>query len=71
MSDMTKPISLISSSNESTVVSDYKPDVRNRSEYESEAKLEEGFVKLLQELGYTHLKIESEKDLLTNLRIQI
>ena len=71
MSDMAKPVSLISSSNESTVVSDYRPDARNRSEYESEAKLEEGFIKLLQELGYTYLKIENENDLLNNLRKQI
>ena len=27
--------------------------------YESEAKLEEGFIKLLQELGYTYLKINT------------
>ena len=71
MSDMTKPVNLISSSNENTVVSDYKPEVRNRSEYESEAKLEEGFIKLLQELGYTYLKIDNENDLLNNLRKQI
>ena len=71
MSEMTKPVSLISSSNENTVVSDYRPEIRNRSEYESEAKLEESFIKLLQELGYTYLKIENENDLLNNLRKQI
>ena len=68
---MTKPVNLISSSNETTVVSDYKPEVRHRSEYESEAKLEENFIKLLQELGYSYLNINNELDLLNNLRLQI
>ena len=71
VSDMTKPVSLIAYSNESTVVSDYKPNVRNSSEYESEAKLEENFIKLLQGIGYTYLKINSEEELLRNLRSQI
>ena len=59
---------IIATTNENTVVSEYKP-VKHRSDfYESEAALEKEFIRILTEQGYEYLQIHNEKDLLINLR---
>lgn len=68
---MTKPLSVISSSEETTVVTDYVSVVRDRTQYESEEQLEENLIFMLKEQGYEYLKINSEEDLIFNLRKQI
>lgn len=71
MSDMMNPYNVISSSEESTVISNFNPSQSNRAEYESEAELEKAFIKNLTQQGYSYLKVESELELLNNLRSQI
>ena len=59
---------IVAQSNESTVVSEYKPEVKRSEAYQSEAELEKEFIKLLGEVGYEYLPIHSEADLILNLR---
>ena len=59
---------IVVTTNENTVVTEYEP-VRNRSDsYQSEAELEQEFIRLLTEQGYEYLPIHSEKELVANLR---
>ena len=62
---------LIASSEESTVVTEYKPQAKRSEAYQSETALEQEFICLLQELGYEYLPIHTEKDLIDNLRRQL
>ncbi len=62
---------VISQSNEETVVAEYKPVITRSDAYQSEAALEKEFIHMLQEQSYEYLKIHEEKDLLINLRKQI
>lgn len=58
-------------SDELTVLSEYEY-VKNRDiSYQSEQMMENELIRDLCSQGYTYLKIESEKDLIDNLRIQI
>lgn len=68
---MTNPFSLVASSNESTVVAEYKVEVQNRKDYQSEDELEKEFIKTLETQGYEYLVINSTNDLISNLRTQI
>ncbi len=62
---------IIAETNENTVVTEYTP-VKVRSEiYQSEAALEKEFIRMLGEQGYEYLKINSEEDLILNLRKQL
>ena len=63
---------IVLSTEESTVVAEYKSD-RVRSEaYQSEAQLENAFIKLLTEQGYEYAKnITSPLAMIENLRIQL
>jgi len=54
-----------------TVVSEYIPDANRSETYQSEAELEREFIRLLTAQGYGSPKIESEKDLIDNLREQL
>ncbi len=63
-----EPIAL---SDESTVVAEYLCDRVRETAYQSEAELENDFIKLLELQAYEYLKITSEKDLITNLRCQL
>ena len=56
---------------DSTVMSTFTPSVRNDGSYQSEAQLEEEFINILQSQGYEYAHIHNEKDLITNLRVQI
>ena len=59
---------IVAQTNENTVVTEYEP-VKTRSDsYQSEAELEKEFIRLLCEQGYEYLQINSEKDLIVNLR---
>ena len=62
---------IVASSNESTVVSEYKPEVRHVDSYQSEDDLEKEFIENLEKQGYEYLSIHEEKDLVVNLRKQL
>ncbi len=62
---------IITETNEATVVSEYKPVSAKSDAYQSEAELEKEFIKLLQEQSYEYLTIHYEKDLIDNLRVQL
>ncbi|MBX3067640.1 MAG: type I restriction endonuclease subunit R [Cryobacterium sp.] len=61
----------IAVSSESTVVAEYVPDAQTASAYQSEAALENEFIKLLQSQAYEYLPITSEAQLIANLRTQL
>ena len=67
---MTK-LNIISQNPESTLVAEFIPDQKRERNYQSEAMLEDAFIKQLQEQGYEYLQIKDEKALITNLRIQL
>ena len=62
---------IITQSSQSTVVTEYKPQAKRSEAYQSEADLEKEFIRLLCELGYEHLTIRKEADLITNLWKQL
>ena len=62
---------IIASTDECTVVSEYIPVKKRSDAYQSEAALEEQFIKDLQSQGYEYLKIDSEDALISNLREQL
>ena len=67
---MTK-LNIISQNPESTLVAEFVPDQRRERNYQSEAMLENAFIKQLQEQGYEYLHINDEKGLIANLRQQL
>ena len=62
---------IVVQSSESTVVTEYKPQSGRSDAYQSEAELENEFIRMLCELGYERLNIHKESDLIANLRIQL
>lgn len=63
---------IIAQSNESTVVSEYTPEVKRSDAYQSEAQLEQAFIKMLTEQGYEYKNnITSSTALIENLRLQL
>ena len=62
---------IVAESNEATVVTEYKPLPTRSEGYQSEAALENEFIKMLQEQSYEYLKIHNEADLIKNLRLQL
>lgn len=64
-------LQMIAQASDMTVLSEYEPDKKKRTEYQSEAELEEAFIKGLCNVGYERLIIHNEKDLLSNLRTQL
>ena len=62
---------IVASTNQSTVVSEYIPDSKRADSYQTEAELEQEFIRLLSTLGYEYLNIHNEKDLISNLRLQL
>ncbi len=59
---------IVAQTNESTVVTEYEPVKRKSDGYQSEAELEQEFIRMLQEQGYEYLQIHTEDDLIANLR---
>ena len=64
-------LNIVAASNESTVVTEYTPEEKKSSAYQSEAELEADFIKMLTEQGYERLVIHSEPELIENLRKQL
>ncbi|HHU63631.1 MAG TPA: type I restriction endonuclease subunit R, partial [Clostridiales bacterium] len=62
---------IVASSNEHTVVAEYECKYTSSKSYQSESKLEEEFISLLTSQGYEYLNINSEEDLIENLRKQL
>lgn len=62
---------MIAFSDEGTVVSEYKPENQNRISFQSEAQLEKEFIDQLAKQGYEYLNINSEEELINNLRVQL
>lgn len=54
-----------------TVVAEYEPLKKKSDSYQSEAALENEFIKMLSEQGYEYLKINDSKGLINNLRAQL
>lgn len=62
---------LVAENPQSTVVSEYTPDKKRASHYQSEAELERALVEQLGEQAYEYLNITTEDDLVQNLRKQL
>ena len=62
---------IVAQSSESTVVTEYTPKGKRSDGYQSEAQLEQEFIRMLQDLGYGYLQIHKEADLIANLREQL
>lgn len=62
---------IVLESNEATVVAEYTPLQRRKMEYQSEAALEKAFIDILQQEGYEYIHINSEEELIDNLRVQL
>lgn len=62
---------IVAETNENTVVTEYEPVKVRTDQYQSEAALENEFIRMLCEQGYEYLSIHSEKDLIQNLRTKL
>lgn len=62
---------IVIESNEVTVVSEYTPDKRRSTDYQSETALEQDFIKRLVEQGYEYIQIHDEFELIMNVRKQL
>lgn len=62
---------IVAETNENTVVTEYEPVKVRAEQFQSEAGLEQEFIRLLCEQGYDYLPIHSEKDLIDNLRMKL
>ncbi len=62
---------VILATSESTVVAEYEPQGSRSDAYQSEAALEDAFIKLLSEQGYEYLTIHDSDALIANLRVQL
>ena len=59
---------IVAETSENTVVTEYEPMKKHSDSYQSEAELEQEFIRLLCEQGYEYLPIHTENDLIANLR---
>lgn len=62
---------IVIESSEVTVVSEYTPDKRRSTDYQSETALEQDFIKRLVEQGYEYIQIHDEFELIMNVRKQL
>lgn len=62
---------IVAQSNEDTVVTEYEKVKQRSDAYQSEAALEQEFINMLCEQGYTYLSIHTEDELIKNLRDQL
>ena len=62
---------IVAQTSENTVVTEYEPVKAKSDSYQSEAELEKEFINMLTEQGYEYLQIHDEKDLISNLRLQL
>jgi type I restriction enzyme, R subunit len=66
-----KKYNLVAEGGQSTVVTEYTPDSRRVSSYQSEAELERAFIEQLKTQACDYVSITAEEDLVTNLRQQL
>ena len=59
---------IVAETSENTVVTEYEPVIKRSDSYQSEAALEQEFIRLLCEQGYEYLSIHTQDDLVYNLR---
>lgn len=64
-------LNIISENDNSTVITRYEGVDSNNTSYQSESQLENEFIKTLCEQGYERLYINSEEELISNLRKQL
>lgn len=62
---------IVAQTTENTVVTEYEPVKARSDSYQSEAALEQEFIRLLCEQGYDYLPIHTEADLIANLRAKL
>ncbi len=62
---------IVAATNENTVVTEYEPTTKRSDKYQSEAALEDEFIRMLCEQGYTYLKFHTEEELIANLRREL
>lgn len=62
---------IVISTNESTVVTEYEPKGSRSDAYQSEAALEDAFIRQLESQGYEYLTIHDSEGLISNLRVQL
>ena len=62
---------IVARTNLNTVVAEYEPLQFKSDAYQSEAALEQEFIRMLCEQGYTYLPIHDEAELIANLRKQL
>lgn len=62
---------IVAETSENTVVTEYEPVKKCSDSYQSEAALEQEFIRMLCEQGYEYLPIHTESDLINNLRRQL
>ena len=62
---------IVASTDECTVVTEYTPKQNRSDAYQSEAALEDAFIKMLAQQGYVYLDIHSSDDMIANLRTQL
>lgn len=62
---------IVAETNENTVVTQYEPVKQRSDAYQSEAELENEFIRMLQEQGYEYLHIHTEEDMVTNIRAKL
>ncbi|NSW44987.1 MAG: type I restriction endonuclease subunit R [Bacteroidales bacterium] len=67
MNNNTK-YNLVAENTQSTVVAEYQPEYRTETSYQTEAELENAFIKRLQTQGYEYLTFKNEAELIKNLR---
>lgn len=65
------PYNIIASTEEATVVTEYISQKSRSDAYQSEAALEDAFIKQLVSQGYQYLPIHTCEDLVKNLRMQL
>ncbi|ATZ17147.1 type I restriction enzyme, R subunit [Williamsoniiplasma luminosum] len=68
---MNKDIKIIMETTFNTVVNEYVSKKQNYNYYESEAQLEDTFIKDLINQGYQYLALNTDQDLILNLRKQL
>ncbi|MDR2526866.1 MAG: type I restriction endonuclease subunit R [Rickettsiales bacterium] len=74
MSEFLTPnsqISIVSQSEQSTVIAEYKPTDKLAKSYQTEADLEKELINILKNNGYEYLDIKNNDALISNLRTQI
>ncbi len=68
---MAEQYQLVSENPESTVVAEFEAGYRSAAQYQSEAEMEDDFIKQLTRQAYDYLPIKNKKELIDNLRTQI